>query len=76
MRGETGKTASTEAPFGIAPALWEVLACPCPAHGSLIAVSGGTDPAGDRLVCTVCGLRFPIRDGIPVMLIDSADPVG
>lgn len=76
MRGETVKSASTEAPFGIAPALWEVLACPCPAHGSLTAVSGGTDPAGDRLVCTVCGLRFPIRDGIPVMLIDSADPVG
>lgn len=58
------------APFGIAPELWAVLACPCTAHGSLTAVSGAD---GDRLVCTVCGLRFPIRDGIPVMLIDSAD---
>lgn len=28
---------------------------------------------GDRLVCTACGRRYPIRDGIPVMLVDEAE---
>jgi uncharacterized protein YbaR (Trm112 family) len=28
------------------------------------------------LVCTGCGLRFPIREKIPIMLIDEAVPAG
>ena len=28
---------------------------------------------GDRLVCTACGRRYPVRDGIPVMLIEEAE---
>jgi len=27
---------------------------------------------GDELVCTGCGLRYPVRDGIPVMLPEEA----
>ncbi len=31
---------------------------------------------GDRIVCTKgdCGLRYPVRDDIPVMLIEEAEP--
>jgi uncharacterized protein YbaR (Trm112 family) len=27
---------------------------------------------GDELVCVGCGLRYPVRDGIPVMLPEEA----
>ena len=27
----------------------------------------------DKIACTHCGKRYPIRDGIPVMLIDEAE---
>lgn len=49
--------------------LLEILACPkCKAEVRL-------DEAAQRIVCTSasCGLRYPIRDGIPVMLIDEAE---
>ena len=47
--------------------LLDILACPkCKAAVKL---------EGDRIICTnpPCGLRYPIRDGIPVMLIDQAE---
>jgi len=28
---------------------------------------------GDRIVCTACGRRYPIRDDIPHMLKDEAE---
>ncbi len=60
------------APLGLDAALWQVLACPCDAHGSLVA-----DEQAQTLTCTVCGLAFPVRDGIAVMLIDEASkPAG
>ena len=31
---------------------------------------------GDRLVCGTCGRRYPIRDGIPVMLVEEAEMPG
>jgi len=41
----------------------------CPLCKSKVALQG------DRIVCLgdTCGLRYPIRDGIPVMLIDEAE---
>ena len=27
----------------------------------------------ERIVCTKCGRRYPIREGIPVMLVEEAD---
>ena len=34
--------------------------------------------AGEKIICqnADCGLKFPIRDGIPVMLIDEAEKPG
>ena len=26
------------------------------------------------VICTKCGLRYPVRDGIPVMLVEEAEP--
>ena len=49
----------------IDPQLLEILACPaCKTEVKL---------QGDRLVCVQCGRRYPIRDGIPVMLIEEAE---
>lgn len=52
----------------LAPELLEILACPnC--HGSL-----AVDHDEDELVCTAsdCGLAYPVRNQIPVLLIDEA----
>jgi len=47
--------------------LLELLACPDEHHAPLREV-------GDFLVCTECRKRFPVRDGIPVMILDEALP--
>lgn len=48
------------------PGLLEILACP--ACRSPLRVD---DPASE-LVCTGCGLAYPVHDDIPVLLIDEA----
>jgi uncharacterized protein YbaR (Trm112 family) len=48
------------------PALLEILACPdCKAPLTV-------DDAASELVCTGCGLAYPVRDDIPVLLVDEA----
>jgi len=50
----------------ISPELLEVLACPkCKQKVEL-------DEEGSVLICQTDRLRYPIMDGIPVMLIDEA----
>ncbi|TVT62286.1 Trm112 family protein [Amycolatopsis rhizosphaerae] len=51
--------------------LLEILACPSPDHAPL---RPGTpaDPEADALTCTSCGRSYPVRDGIPVLLLDEA----
>ncbi|MEU5695414.1 Trm112 family protein [Actinosynnema sp. NPDC020468] len=51
--------------------LLEVLACPCPEHAPLV-VGRPDDPQADFLTCTSCGRSFPVKDGIPVLLLDEA----
>jgi uncharacterized protein YbaR (Trm112 family) len=53
----------------ISPELLEILACPkCKQKVHLV----DDDTA---LVCDACRLRYPIVDGIPVMLIEEATPL-
>ena len=49
----------------IDPQLLELLACP--------ACKTPVTLEGERLVCAQCGRRYPIRDGIPVMLVEEAE---
>ena len=48
------------------PWLLEVLACP--------ACRSPLEAADDELACTStsCGLVYPVRDGVPVLLVDEA----
>ena len=47
------------------PQLLEILACP--------VCKTQVKEEGDRLVCVHCGRRYPIRDGIPIMLVEEAE---
>lgn len=51
------------------PELLEILACP--------KCKGPVEPDRDQreLHCPACKLRYEIRDGIPIMLIDEAKPL-
>lgn len=50
------------------PQLLEIIVCPaCRADLDLVE-SGDTA----ELVCQGCGLAYPIRDNIPVLLVDEA----
>jgi uncharacterized protein len=49
--------------------LLDILVCPA-CHGALLA--------GERqrqLCCLSCGLAFPVREGIPVMLLNEAERI-
>lgn len=52
------------------PTLLEILVCP----GCRSTLS--VDPDRSELVCNRCGLAYPVRDDIPVMLVDEARATG
>lgn len=54
------------------PTLLELLVCP-KCHSEL-DVNDGTQTLDCRNAEGGCGLRYPVRDDIPVMLIDDALP--
>jgi uncharacterized protein YbaR (Trm112 family) len=51
--------------------LLDILACPSDDHAPLREEIHDGD---DVLVCTYCLTSYPIRDGIPVLLLDEATP--
>jgi len=56
--------------MAVDPELLEILACP------VCKVSVDLTDAGDGLRCPDCGRVYPIRDDIPVMLVDEAEMEG
>lgn len=54
--------------MSIDPKLLDILACP----GCRSSLREGDA----TLTCTGCGLVYPVRDGIPVLLLDEAERPG
>jgi uncharacterized protein YbaR (Trm112 family) len=54
---------------GISAELLGIIVCPA-CHGALDV----THDNGPELLCRDCGLAYPVRDGIPVLLVDEARP--
>ena len=46
--------------------LLDLIVCPA-CHAALVV-----DEAAEELVCSGCGLAYPVRDDIPVLLVDEA----
>ncbi len=55
----------SQAVGGIDDELLRILACPVD--------KSPVQLRGDLIVCTRCGRRYPIRDGIPIMLAEEAE---
>lgn len=55
--------------MGISPDLLEILACP-QCKGEIRLREDGA-----AILCATCRLAYPVRDDIPVMLIDEAERI-
>jgi len=53
--------------MAIDKALLQMMSCP--------SCKGGLEEQGERLVCNCCKLRYPVRSGIPIMMIDQAEKI-
>jgi uncharacterized protein YbaR (Trm112 family) len=45
--------------------LLKILACP--------ACRGEVEHKDEKIVCLKCGRKYPVKSGIPVMLVDEAE---
>ncbi len=63
--------------MSLSPQLLKILVCPrC--KGELEYQEGQPSaghPPEPSLVCPACRLRYPVRDDIPIMLVDEATPL-
>ena len=61
----------------LADALLDVLVCPRSKQPLIYFPRGedDRDEADGFLLCAASRLRYPIRNGVPVMLVDEATPV-
>lgn len=55
--------------MNLTPQLLDIIACP-KCKGPLLLTA-----ARDALLCRHCALSYPVRDEIPVLLIDEATPL-
>lgn len=55
--------------MALSPELVAMLVCP-QCKGKL-----EMEPGETGFLCQACRLRYPVREGIPVMLVDEAEPV-
>jgi len=51
----------------ISPDLLAILRCPMSPSQTKVV------PEGDHLLCERCAVKFPIKDGLPVMVIEEAE---
>ncbi len=56
----------TESKTAVPKELLDILVCPVD--------KAKVHLQGDRLVCEQCGRAYPVRDGIPIMLEEEAEP--
>ncbi len=61
----TGAPAVSGGKRTISPELLEILACPVDKQPVTLE--------DDFLVCHTCGRKYPVEDGIPIMLIEEGD---
>lgn len=64
--GQSPQHSTTRTSSGVDPKLLEILVCP------LTKTTLEYDAARQELISRQAGLAFPIREGIPVMLVDAA----
>ena len=55
--------------MSLSPQLLDILVCPKCKGPLVYSVESAS------LTCLACRLRYPVRDGIPIMLIDEAESI-